>query len=172
MINTQEPSGKPGQAPLSRTFAATVIINLPVRWKVKSSDEGASIMRIGELAEAAETTAKTLRFYEDQGLLPATERTPSGYRDYTTAALARINFIHRGQAAGLTLAQIRQILDIRDHGQAPCNHVRDLLDTRLADIDQQLAQLHDLRDTLAALRDQADHVEPDTCSTDQVCRYL
>ena len=39
-------------------------------------------MRIGELAEAAGTTTKTLRFYEDQGLLPPAERTPGGYRDY------------------------------------------------------------------------------------------
>lgn len=129
-------------------------------------------MRIGELAEAADTTTKTLRFYEEQGLLPPAERTPGGYRDYTTETLARIDFIHRGQAAGLTLAQIRQILGIRDHGQAPCDHVRDLLDARLTDIDQQLRQLHDLRDTLAGLRDQADQIEPDTCSSDQVCRYL
>ena len=105
-------------------------------------------MRIGELAEAADTTTKTLRYYEDQGLLRAAGRTPGGYRDYTTDTLTRIDFIHRGQAAGLTLAQIRQILDIRDHGQAPCNHVRDLLDTRLTDIDRQIHQLQDLRDTL------------------------
>ncbi|MCT1614878.1 MerR family transcriptional regulator, partial [Corynebacterium sanguinis] len=74
-------------------------------------------MRIGELAERAGTTAKTLRFYEEQGLLPPTERTPSGYRDYAPETVARIDFVHRGQAAGLTLAQIRQILDIRDGGQ-------------------------------------------------------
>ena len=129
-------------------------------------------MRIGELADAAGTTAKTLRFYEDQGLLPPAGRTPSGYRNYTAETIARIDFIHRGQAAGLTLAQIQQILHIRDHGQAPCSHVRDLLDARLTDIDQQLRQLHDLRDTLAGLRDQAEHVEPDTCSSDHVCRYL
>ncbi len=129
-------------------------------------------MRIGELADAAGTTAKTLRFYEDQGLLPSAQRTTAGYRDYTAESLTRIDFIHRGQAAGLTLAQIRQILDIRDDGDAPCDHVRDLLDTRLADIDRQLRQLHDLRDTLAGLRNQATHVDPDTCSSDQVCRYL
>ena len=46
-------------------------------------------MRIGELAEAAGTTTKTLRFYEDQGLLPPAERTPGGYRDYTTESLTR-----------------------------------------------------------------------------------
>jgi MerR family Zn(II)-responsive transcriptional regulator of zntA len=129
-------------------------------------------MRIGELAETAGTTAKTLRFYEDQGLLPPAERTPAGYREYTPETVARIDFIHRGQAAGLTLAQIRQILDIRDRGQAPCDHVRDLLDARLTDIEQQLAQLAALRDTIAELRDQAAQLEPESCSPDQVCRYL
>ena len=129
-------------------------------------------MRIGELAEAAGTTTKTLRFYEEQGLLPPAERTPAGYRDYTGEAVSRIDFIHRGQAAGLALAQIRQILEIRDHGQAPCGHVRDLLNARLADIEQQIAQLAALRDNIAALRDDASDPEPDTCSAAQVCRYL
>lgn len=129
-------------------------------------------MRIGELAERAGTTAKTLRFYEEQGLLPPAERTPSGYRDYAPETAARIDFVHRGQAAGLTLAQIRQILDIRDGGAAPCEHVRDLLDARLAEIEQQIAQLTALRDTIAVLRHDAAQPDPDSCSADQVCRYL
>ena len=95
-------------------------------------------MRIGELAAAAGTTTKTLRFYEEQGLLPQAPRTPAGYRDYGPNTASRIAFIHRGQAAGLTLAQVRQILDIRDDGQAPCGHVQDLLDSRLADLDEQI----------------------------------
>ena len=49
-------------------------------------------MRIGELAQAADTTTKTLRFYEDQGLLPPAERTPAGYRDYTGDILAQERF--------------------------------------------------------------------------------
>ncbi|HEU0256278.1 MAG TPA: heavy metal-responsive transcriptional regulator [Microbacteriaceae bacterium] len=129
-------------------------------------------MRIGELADAGGTTTATLRFYEEQGLLPSPGRTPGGYRDYAPDAVTRVDFIHRGQAAGLTLAQIGQILDIRDQGLAPCRHVRDLLDTRLAEIDAQLARLAGLRETIAALRDGADHLEPGTCSPDRVCRYL
>ncbi|MEU4360356.1 heavy metal-responsive transcriptional regulator [Promicromonospora sp. NPDC023987] len=129
-------------------------------------------MRIGELAHATGTTTKTLRFYEEQGLLPPADRTQAGYRDYTPNALGRLDFIHRGQAAGLTLAQIKQILTIRDTGAAPCGHVRDLLTERIADLDTQLTQLTTLRNTLTTLRDQAAHPEPDTCSPDQVCRYL
>ena len=129
-------------------------------------------MRIGELATVAETTTKALRFYEAEGLLPTGPRTSSGYRDYGHDAVDRIGFIHRGQAAGLTLAQIRQVLDIRDEGQPPCTHVRDLLDTRLAAVDQQLSQLQGLRTTLTELRAQAGQIAPDTCRADQVCRYL
>lgn len=129
-------------------------------------------MRIGELAAKADTTTKTLRFYEEQGLLPPSDRTPAGYRDYTSDAVARIDFIHRGQAAGLTLAQIRQIVEIREAGHAPCEHVRDLLDARLSDIERQIAQLAALRDTIAELRENAAHPDPDSCRPDQVCRYV
>lgn len=129
-------------------------------------------MRIGELAESAGTTTKTLRFYEESGLLPPAERTPAGYRDYGLEAVDRVDFIHRGQAAGLTLAQIRQILGIRDAGQPPCEHVRDLLGDRLADLDVQLERLLALRGTIAELREQAERLAPETCTDTQICRYL
>lgn len=143
-----------------------------MRGKVQPVINQEKIVRIGELAGAAGTTTKALRFYEDQGLLPPTDRTAAGYRDYPPEALARVDFIHRGQAAGLTLAHIRQIFDLRDGGQAPCEHVRDLLDARLADLDEQIQQLEVLRETISQLRLQASQIEPDTCSADQVCRYL
>lgn len=129
-------------------------------------------MRIGELAAAAGTTTKTLRFYEEQGLLPQAPRTPAGYRDYGPNTASRIAFIHRGQAAGLTLAQIRQVLEIRDGGHAPCEHVRDLLERRLAELDTHIQQLQALRKAISGLRDEAEAVDPETCSADQVCRYL
>lgn len=151
-------------------------MDLPVQGKVKpdpqEEDPESLAMKIGELAAASGTTTKTLRFYEDQGLLPEAARTPAGYRDYDPETINRIDFVHRGQAAGLTLTQIRQILDIRDRGDAPCGHVRDVLDQRLADVDTQLARLHELRDTLLQLRGEAADLAPETCSPDQVCRYL
>ncbi|WP_448073914.1 heavy metal-responsive transcriptional regulator [Georgenia yuyongxinii] len=129
-------------------------------------------MRIGEVARATGTTTKTLRFYEDAGLLPPAERTPSGYRDYGPEVLGRLAFVRRGQAAGLTLAQIREVLDIRDGGQAPCHHVTDLLTIRLQDIDHQIAQLQQLRATVTKLRDEAAAADPAVCPADEVCRYL
>ena len=112
-------------------------------------------MRIGELAVASGTTTKTLRFYEEAGLLPAPERTANGYRDYTPAALARLDFVRRGRTAGLTLAQIREILNIRDAGVAPCQHVHALLEAHLGDLDRQIADLQALRHTVAHLHHSA-----------------
>ncbi len=129
-------------------------------------------MRIGELAAATKTTTKTLRFYEQRGLLQPATRTPAGYRDYEQNAIARLDFIRRGQAAGLTLTQISQVLHIRDSGQSPCEHVQDLLATRLADLDNQITQLLDLRESLAALHQAAAESDPNTCPPNQVCRYL
>ena len=116
-------------------------------------------MRIGELAATAGTTTKTLRFYEKSGLLPPTERAAHGYRDYEPAALSRLDFIRRGQAAGLRLAQIRQVIDIRDAGDTPCDHVHDLLTARLQATD---VRPHQTRATRAQPTDREDP-RPRTC---------
>jgi MerR family transcriptional regulator, Zn(II)-responsive regulator of zntA len=129
-------------------------------------------MRIGELAAASGTTTKTLRFYEESGLLPQTERAANGYRDYGPEALSRLDFIHRGRAAGLTLAQIREVIDIRDAGDAPCHHVHQLLTTRVDDIDRQIADLEVLRAALIQRRDHAETADPSSCPTDTICRYV
>lgn len=129
-------------------------------------------MRIGELASLTGTTTKTLRFYEDSGLLPPAQRTASGYRDYGQEAISRLDFIRRGRAAGLTLAEIREVLDIRDAGTAPCRHVAELLDDRLSALDQQIADLQALRANVAHLRDDAAHANPAECHPEDVCRYL
>ena len=129
-------------------------------------------MKIGELAAATGTTTKTLRFYDASGLLPPSGRTTNGYRDYGPDALDRLDFIRRGRAAGLTLAQVKEVIDIRSGGQAPCTHVTDLLAHRLSDLDRQITDLTALRATVAQLHHAAQACEPSTCQPDSICRYL
>jgi MerR family copper efflux transcriptional regulator len=129
-------------------------------------------MRIGETAAAAGMTAKTLRFYEDRGLLPAADRSPNGYRDYANETVDRLKFIRRGRTAGLSLAQIQDILSVRDVGEAPCVHVRDQLDQRLRDLDAQIAELSDLRATVAEFHDTAAAGDPAACDPARICSYL
>ena len=120
-------------------------------------------MRIGEIADRAGVPAKTIRFWEDQHLLPPPDRTPAGYRDYDPAIIDRLAFIRHAQAAGLTLEAIRQVLDIRDGGQPPCVHVTELIARRLANVETRLAELTRARDQLAALAARAAAQDPADC---------
>ena len=129
-------------------------------------------MRIGELAAKAGITTKTLRFYEQRGLLLPPERAANGYRDYGPTVLSRLDFIRRGRAAGLTLAQIRDIIEVRDTGDAPCEHVYRLLTERVADVDRHIADLQALRANLVRKRDRAASADPSSCAPDTVCRYV
>jgi len=120
-------------------------------------------MRIGEAAGRAGVTAKTVRFWEDQHLLPSPARTPAGYRDYGPAIVERLAFIRHAQAAGLTLDAIRQVLDIRDGGQPPCVHVTGLIAQRLGEVDARLAELTRTRDQLVILAARAAAQDPADC---------
>ena len=128
--------------------------------------------RIGEAAAAAGMTTKTLRFYEDGGLLPAAKRSSNGYRDYTEDSVARLEFIRRGRAAGLALTQIREILGLRDAGEAPCAHVQDLLSNQLAELDHQISELMALRSIVAGLHATAASGTDASCDPEQICSYL
>ena len=120
-------------------------------------------MRIGEIAGRAGVPAKTIRFWEDQGLLPAPARTAAGYRDYGPAILERLAFIRHAQAAGLTLEHIRQVLGIRDGGQPPCVHVTGLIARRLGEVEARLAELGRARDQLLLLAGRAAAQDPADC---------
>src|SRR6266568_4363569 len=104
-------------------------------------------MRIGEVAARAGVPAKTIRFWEDQRLLPPPGRTPAGYRDYGPA----------------TLEHIRQVLDIRDSGQPPCVHVTGLIARRLGEVEARLAELTRARDQLVVLAARAAEQDPADC---------
>lgn len=111
----------------------------------------ASPMQIGELASAAGVNPKTIRYYEARGLLPP-PRTKAGYRIYAEGDLERLRFILKGRAIGLSLEEIGSVLGLRDDGQEPCEHVRALLDEKLAAIDKQLRALGELRAEFVSLR--------------------
>lgn len=129
-------------------------------------------MRIGELAARTKMTTTTLRYYEERGLLQRPERTAAGYRTYSEDIMSRLQFIDRARAAGLTLSQTATILGLRDAGRSPCTHVQELLDERLVQIDEQIAQLRLLRSSIAKLRSNAAQTTAEACTPESVCRYL
>ncbi|MER6604181.1 heavy metal-responsive transcriptional regulator [Streptomyces rubiginosohelvolus] len=129
-------------------------------------------MRIGDLAAASGLTTKTIRFYEQTGLLPAPPRTPGGYRDYPGQTATRLVFIRDAQSTGLTLAEIRSVLALRDGGQAPCEHVTALIDQHLAGIERRLAELANAREALRCLARRAAATNPAACTEDGICTIL
>ena len=140
-------------------------VGLPPHWKVKS-------LLIGELSERSNVPAKTLRFYEDIGVLQEPPRTANGYRNYDGRALDRLAFIASAQAAGLTLAEIRDVIVIRDEGDAPCVHVVALLDAKAAAITRQISELRTLQQELDRLRRRSADVDPAGCAPATVCEVL
>ncbi len=109
-------------------------------------------LRIGQLAHRAGVPSKTLRYYDEVGLLRPEARTAAGYRLYAATAVDRLRFVRKAQRLGLSLGDIRSILDISDAGRIPCEHVADIVDRELGHIDEHLRQLGSLRRDLLALR--------------------
>ena len=129
-------------------------------------------MRTGELAAVSGLTAKTIRFYEQAGLLPEPPRTSGGYRAYPPQTAHRLAFIREAQSAGLTLAEIRSVLAVRDSGQPPCVHVTALIEQHLADIERRMAELRTTRTALRTLAQRAASTDPSTCTEADICRII
>ena len=115
-------------------------------------------MRIGELAEAVSLPTKTIRSYEEIGLLPPPERTPNGYRAYDQSACERLRFVKAAQAVGFSLGEIREIVAFRDRDEEPCGHVLDLVDRRARDIAERIASLERVQADLRRLSSRARNV--------------
>ncbi|MDZ7801822.1 MAG: MerR family transcriptional regulator [Trueperaceae bacterium] len=105
------------------------------------------MLRIGELAAATGEAVRTLRYWEDEGLLTA-ERSASGYRLFSQEMVARASFLREAQALGLRLHEIRDLLALRSGGVPPCEHVRGRLREHLADVRARLRNLRALEGEL------------------------
>ncbi|WP_433825775.1 MerR family transcriptional regulator [Actinoplanes sp. CA-015351] len=107
-------------------------------------------MRIGDLAAATGASARSLRYYEEQGLL-ASERSPGGQRGYPHAAVERVGLIRSLLAAGLTSATIRDVLPCVTDESIRTPWLAARLGDELARVEGQIADLHRTRDVLAEL---------------------
>ncbi|MCD2192703.1 MerR family DNA-binding protein [Actinomycetospora endophytica] len=111
-------------------------------------------LTISGLAREAGLRPDTVRYYERVGLMPTPERTTGEHRRYGEPALDRLRFIRGAQRLGLRLADIADLLAVRDTGACPCEPAAPLLRGRIAEIDTELARLTRLRADLVAMADQ------------------
>lgn len=109
-------------------------------------------MKIGELAQAANCSTETVRYYEKAGLLPAATRSHSNYRQYTSAHLERLRLIRNCRSLDMTHDEIRSLLHSLDTAAQDCEPVNQLLDEHIGHVDTRIRELTQLREQLIELR--------------------
>jgi len=129
-------------------------------------------MFIHELAKLTGVPAKTIRYYESIGLLPDPQRGENNYRQYSPDAIERLRFIVSARSLGFNLTDIGEFLTARDAGTLPCKRVLDSFDQRINEIDQRIADLLALRDTLTRVRKDGAALPPDKQCDEQCVCYL
>lgn len=112
-------------------------------------------MIISEVCEELGLSARTVRYYEELGLLPGVRRRANGRRVYGDDQVERLRFIQRLKALGLSLAEIRDLNAVYAIGGSTkqmLGHLRDLLDSRLDELDTRIEELTELRTSIRSYR--------------------
>lgn len=107
-------------------------------------------MNIGDAAKRSGLPAKTIRYYEEIGLV-APARSDNGYRDFCETDIHRMQFLHRARGLGFSVENCRALLALYDDKKRASADVRELAETHLGEIDRKIRELEALRDTLARL---------------------
>ena len=125
-------------------------------------------MFIQEFAKQTGLTATTIRYYESVGLIQPPQRAENNYREYTPADAERLRFIVAARSLGFGLNDVAEFLAARNDGLLPCQRILGSLDQRLAEIDQRIADLLALRETLEYIR-QEGKARPQSSNCDEQC---
>ena len=112
---------------------------------------------IGELASETGVKVPTIRYYEGIGLLPAPPRTQGNQRRYDAAALERLRFIAHARAMGFPMEELRAMLKIAGHRDAPCEDIDALVRARLTEVEDRIARLTALRTELRGMLQSHQH---------------
>lgn len=108
-------------------------------------------LTIGKLAKEIGITNVSVRYYEKRGLLPKTLRNQAGYRLYAEDALSRLRFIKNGQAAGLTLNEIKELLKLTESSKSSSASVKKVLSTKALFLREKISSLKKIEKSLKHL---------------------
>jgi len=109
-------------------------------------------MKIGELAQVAQCTVETVRYYEKEGLLPETARTAGNFRVYGPDHVDRLRFIRNCRALYMSHEEIHTLLDLSDQPAEGCGAINAVFDQHIAHVDERIRELLHLKEQLAMLR--------------------
>ena len=106
---------------------------------------------IGELSRRTACKIETIRYYEQQELMPEPPRTEGGHRLYNAEMVGRLQFIRRSRELGFSMDEIRQLLSIVDGKQVSCERVKTIAEEHLQDIKAKISDLRKMQRTLSDL---------------------
>jgi MerR family transcriptional regulator, copper efflux regulator len=115
-----------------------------------------TLLTRGQLAKASGLNAETIRFYDKEGLLPTPSRSQAGYRQYSPDCIQRLVFIKQTQALGFSLAEIRELLTLKDKPDASQRDVKKLITEKRLQIQAKMIALQDIDTMLGELDAQCD----------------
>lgn len=124
--------------------------------------EGPVGLRSGQVAAAAEVNIQTLRYYERRGLLAEPDRTPGGHRLYPAETVTMLRVIKAAQRLGFTLEEVADLLEVGRHHHRSQRRggtrrrnggLQERARSKLAEVDERIADLHTIRETLLAALD-------------------
>ncbi len=107
--------------------------------------------QIGSVAKESGVPIKTIRYYEELGLLKASGRTEGGFRLFNSDVFVRLHFIKRAQSLGLSLSEIKEFLAVHEQGDLPCDRIKVKLNEKIGQIDRQIRELQVLKLELVGL---------------------
>ena len=129
--------------------------------------------KIGEVAHATGLSIDTIRFYEKQGLLKRSPRTEGGFRLFGAGDVETLKFVRKAQELGFSLNEIRELLILRAEHVPACSHVKELLDQKVAIVEQKIAELQSLELSLkSALRKCKRELKTEAPGYEQCCPVL
>ena len=108
-------------------------------------------MQIQTVSLQSGVSSQTIRYYEPVGLLPEPQRKPNGYRVYVPEDVERVRFVAGARRLGLSIDDIREIVALRDTGEAPCRTVLAMLKQKADEIQQRIIELKRMETELRML---------------------
>ncbi|MYM36203.1 Cu(I)-responsive transcriptional regulator [Duganella sp. FT50W] len=108
-------------------------------------------MNIGQAAKASGVSAKMIRYYESIALIPPGRRSDAGYRIYADNDLHTLRFVRRARLLGFSLEQIRELLSLWQNKERASADVKTIATGHVAELNQRIAELTEMRDTLQTL---------------------
>lgn len=108
-------------------------------------------MNIGEASTESKVSAKMIRYYEQIGLIPAADRTESGYRTYTKADVHRLHFIRRARDLGFSVSEISELLSLWNDQSRQSADVKRLAQAHITELDRRIESMQQMAETLKTL---------------------